>query len=211
MKTGVKRFKPGSFTVTIMVALFFITPAVSLAGELEPDAAPGSTMHTLEEVYANTAKIKALQETLYAFIGQTTRFLDMNNGTVKDMRTGLVWLKDASCFGPQAWDVVTASVAELSAGECGLSDGSTAGQWRLPTIEELQGIGTDPPTTWDVGSPFVTWTMPDLPFVNVQTGTYWSGTVYNTTYAWYLVMDSGFRALELKDYSFYIWPVRADN
>jgi len=29
----------------------------------------------------------------------------------------------------------------LASGQAGLTDGSTAGQWRLPSKEELEGIG----------------------------------------------------------------------
>ena len=50
---------------------------------------------------------------------------------------GLVWLKNANCFGKQNWDQAMNSVKSLKSGACGLSDGSTAGQWRIPTKDEL--------------------------------------------------------------------------
>lgn len=31
------------------------------------------------------------------------RFIDNSNGTITDMLTGLIWLKDASCFGLKDW------------------------------------------------------------------------------------------------------------
>ena len=46
--------------------------------------------------------------------------------------------------------------SSLESGTAGLTDGSVAGQWRLPSKEEMEGIGTDPPATWGPGSPSVT-------------------------------------------------------
>ncbi len=51
---------------------------------------------------------------------------------------------------------------------------------------KIEGIGTDPPATWDSGFPPVTWTTPELPFVGVLFTTYWSSTEYaaNPLGAW---------------------------
>ena len=76
-------------------------------------------------------------------------FIDNGNGTVTDARTGLVWLKNANPCGTKNWYDAVAYCSSLASGQAGLTDGSTAGQWRLPSKEELEGIGTDPPATWD--------------------------------------------------------------
>jgi hypothetical protein len=69
-----------------------------------------------------------------------SRFTDNGNGTVTDKMTGLIWLKNANCFGSQTWtDAVTSSIG-VSDGSCGLTDGSTPGQWRLPNINELKSL-----------------------------------------------------------------------
>lgn len=68
------------------------------------------------------------------------RFTDNGNGAVTDNLTGLVWLKNANCFGPQSWAAALGSANTLASGACGLSDGSTAGQWRLPNIVELESL-----------------------------------------------------------------------
>jgi hypothetical protein len=68
--------------------------------------------------------------------------------TVTACRTDLIWLKDANCFGEQLWSTAISLANELNDGECGLSDGSVEGDWRLPTKEDLQGLGTDPPVTF---------------------------------------------------------------
>jgi type 1 fimbria pilin len=61
-----------------------------------------------------------------------------NNGTVTV--NGLVWLKDAGCLGKMRLRDASSRVASLATGQCGLSDKSTAGQWRLPTNDELKTI-----------------------------------------------------------------------
>jgi hypothetical protein len=68
--------------------------------------------------------------------------------TVTACRTDLIWLKDANYFGEQLWSTAISLANELNDGECGLSDGSVEGDWRLPTKEDLQGLGTDQPVTF---------------------------------------------------------------
>ena len=62
------------------------------------------------------------------------------NGTVKDQLTGLVWLANANCFGPQKWDDALYSANTLISGKCGLSDGSKPGEWGLPNLNELHSL-----------------------------------------------------------------------
>jgi hypothetical protein len=107
-------------------------------------------------------------------------------------------------------------VAELNSGECGLSDGSAEGDWRLPTIEELQGIGTDPPTTWGHGYPSVTWKSPSAVFIDLLATHYWSSTKYSTFTVWYIDLQSFnlghslYTAITEHQQRF-AWPVRDDN
>jgi hypothetical protein len=68
------------------------------------------------------------------------RFTDNGNGTVTDNTTGLVWLKNASCFGDMNWYDAMSTAASLASGTCGLSDGSKAGDWRLPTYSEWESF-----------------------------------------------------------------------
>ena len=64
------------------------------------------------------------------------RYVDCGNGTVTDTVTGLVWLKDASCLGSAPWAAANNLAAALAEGDCGLTDGSVRGDWRLPTMLE---------------------------------------------------------------------------
>ena len=139
-------------------------------------------------------------------------FVDNNNGTVTDARTGLVWLKNANPY-PEGknWADAIAYCNNLASGTAGLTDGSSAGQWRLPSFEEFEGIGTDPPATWYNSTPSVPWTMPGAPFINVQPTHYWSGTsnVSNAVNAWVVTLGTGNVYSDVKSYHYlYVWPVR---
>jgi hypothetical protein len=84
------------------------------------------------------------------FVG--TRWCDQGNGTILDMSSGLVWVKDASCLGSINWDsAVVQTTNTIANGVCGLTDGSSVGDWRLPLTQELRGLsqGTDPVTCTD--------------------------------------------------------------
>jgi Protein of unknown function (DUF1566)/Carboxypeptidase regulatory-like domain len=67
------------------------------------------------------------------------RFVDNGDGTISDTMTGLHWLKLANCI-QGTWAEALATVNSLATGQCGLSDGSSAGQWRMPNRNELQSL-----------------------------------------------------------------------
>src|SRR5581483_7013394 len=67
------------------------------------------------------------------------RMLDHGDGTVTDTMTGLVWLKQADCISG-TWAAALAAVNALSSGQCGLRDGSKAGDWRMPNRKEMQSL-----------------------------------------------------------------------
>lgn len=104
----------------------------------------------------------------------SVRFTDNADGTVTDHLTGLIWLKNAQCFSASNWANALASANQLASGSCGLSDGSTAGQWRMPNINELESLV-------DVSSanPAVS---PSAPFSNIGvSNAYWSSTTYTAS------------------------------
>jgi len=67
------------------------------------------------------------------------RFIDNGNGTVTDAMTGLIWLKQGNCIQDD-WATAVGAVTKLANGQCGLTDGSTAGAWRMPNRNEMQSI-----------------------------------------------------------------------
>lgn len=101
----------------------------------------------------------------------STRWMDNRDGTLSDRLTGLTWLKNANCFGGQTWSEALSSANQLAQGSCGLTDASTAGQWRMPNANELESLVD------------VSQNNPALPsgadFANVNlAAAYWSSTTY---------------------------------
>jgi hypothetical protein len=68
------------------------------------------------------------------------RYCDLGDGTVRDNFTGLVWLRNARCFGLRRWQGALNITAALGDGQCGLTDGSGPGDWRLPSQMELEAL-----------------------------------------------------------------------
>jgi uncharacterized protein DUF1566/collagen triple helix repeat protein len=65
------------------------------------------------------------------------RYVNCGNGTVTDTVTGLTWLRTANCFSAdKAYAAANQLAGALADGQCGLTDGSSAGDWRLPTKAE---------------------------------------------------------------------------
>lgn len=145
-----------------------------------------------------------------------SRFLDNGDGTVKDNLTGLIWLKNANCSATLGgvtsagagltWANALTWSNNLATGTCGLSDGSVAGQWRLPNRSELKSLvdlSHSPAPALPTGHPFLT----------VQSLLYWTGSSYagsTATNAWYVNMSDGNAGNSNKTSVFsYIWPVRA--
>lgn len=130
------------------------------------------------------------------------RFTDKDDGTVLDNLTGLIWLKNASCAtDAMNWSSALTYVATLAEGSCSLSDGSSAGNWRLPNRRELFSL---------VDSTGYNPALPSgHPFTSVQ-GYYWSGTTYigDTSRAWYLYLYFGEVGNASKTLSYRVWPVR---
>ena len=107
---------------------------------LEPPGPPAPTMVTLKQIHDRQ---HAGSDTCFDNAG-TNRFVDCattafgtSNGTVKDTVTGLIWLKNANCFGLISWADANIKAGALASGQCGLADGSKPGDWRLPTLDEL--------------------------------------------------------------------------
>ena len=130
------------------------------------------------------------------------RFTDNLNGTVTDNLTGLVWFKNANCFGSQTWANALSSANTLNSGECGLSDGSVEGDWRLPNVQEMQSL-------IDYGRYYPA--LPSgHPFTGVQSDYYWTSTtlVDDASYAQIVYLRYGGVLTEVKTYTYYVWPVR---
>ena len=129
-------------------------------------------------------------------------FVDNGDGTVTDTRTGLIWLQHASCNGQAIRADQNTWANTLASGSCGLTDGSKAGQWRLPTVMELQDL-----IDYSQSSPAL---PAGHPFTNVQNEYYWTSTDYAPApvNAWHVDLDIGKMNASSKSGLFYGWAVR---
>ena len=140
------------------------------------------------------------------------RFTDNGNGTVTDNLTGLIWLKNANFMGAtRTWDQALTDCATLNSGEGALTDSSVEGDWRLPSVQELQSLihyGVSNPALPNTAGT-VKWTAGD-PFTGVQTTFYWSSTTYaiTTTGACIVHLGYGDMTWHPKSGARYVWPVR---
>ena len=161
-------------------------------------------------------------------------FVACGNGTVTDNRTGLVWLANANCFGQLSWDeamTVVAGLGDLSAQacgdmepdecDCGLSDHSSPGEWRLPSMAEWRAmisIGWDgddceAAIANDMGNgcwseECAQTTM--CSFYSVQPSVYWASSSYvsDPLYAWLGDLAIGQVYMLDRQSGAYVWPVR---
>ena len=142
------------------------------------------------------------------------RFTDMRDGTIRDNHTGLIWLKNANCFGSKYWYNSMSAAASLANGQCGLTDGSAPGDWRLPTKGEWEAfISTvyyNPALVNTVGD--AQWSEGDA-FTEVQR-LYWSSTEESSNHAWNVDMLTGSISYYYKEEEtghMSVWPVRSGN
>ena len=145
-------------------------------------------------------------------VNNVDRFVDCGNGTVTDSDSGFLWLKDAGCLGEgRDWGSATDWAESLADGDCGLTDNSSPGAWRLPTKEEWEAVlnpGCNPSISDSAGTGC---RAEGDPFSLVQPDFYWSSsreTIGNSTWA----VDLTHGATVLSDprvgFEFRVWPVR---
>lgn len=167
-------------------------------------------------------------------IPPASRFTDNGDGTVTDNMTGLIWLQNAHCAGPNNetypgmnWFDALANVARLNAtGRMRGTDGALRGcgdtsnggshqtDWRLPNVRELLSL-----VDYSRYAPCL---PDDHPFDNVWPRWYWSSTTHSQalfwTEAWFVSMHGGrvqhigknavWGADEIDEFKLYVWPVR---
>ena len=180
---------------------------------------PDGSVPLTNALLALEARMDALEPPDPPCFNLTERFVDCANGTVTDTVTGLIYLKNANCFELQSWPTANESAAGLADSACGLTDGSRAGDWRLQTKDEWEGIlksscatapkivGNQSPTPGcytDATDAESEWAS------GVVSSNYWSSTTdaANTTFAWIVFLNSGSVNGNFKTLISYVWPVR---
>ena len=137
------------------------------------------------------------------------RFTDNHNGTITDRLTGLIWLKNADCFGMTDWEGAVQAVKTLKAGDCGpkpeyvLADGSSAGDWRLPAMRELCTL-----IDFSRRNPAI---AEGHLFRDLPPGFHWSATALDSYpgVVWIVYFESGTTCYdEIVSRAGHVWPVR---
>ncbi len=133
----------------------------------------------------------------------TPRFTDNGNGTVTDKLTGLIWMKDAGALGAKNWAGALSAANVLKSGDFDLTDGSQAGDWRLPNGRELFSLVDD--GRYNPSLPAVN------PFTNVQPSYYWSSSTnakYTDRASYVYFFDGSMNIKDKSSYNYYVWCVR---
>jgi Protein of unknown function (DUF1566)/Divergent InlB B-repeat domain len=145
--------------------------------------------------------------------GATTpapRFHDNKDGTVKDTLTGLTWLKDARCFGQQGWSAALTTASSLKNGNCGLTDDSAAGDWRLPNIRELRSLLNAQYVNPALSNTYGTAHMTNGNPFSISSSSYWSATTsaLDRDLSWYVDFNDGLTWTFPKTTPYSVWPVK---
>ena len=211
----------------LAVTLLFTATVLLLTGlsEAGKPEKPDPVMDMLQDIYDIVLDTNSKVEgVLIQKTGQTTsyatgddgdlqkglewpdpRFTDIGDGTVTDNLTGLIWLKNADCFNARTWNEALSDSNSLADEQCGLTDGSSEGDWRLANARELSSLIDF--GQFDIALPA------GHPFINVRSDSYWSSTTLTDTIqqAWRMCIHCGHLSLDNKTDHHYVWPVRSGN
>jgi len=148
-------------------------------------AAGGATLHTGQTTSYDTGTLDDKEQD-----GAAKSYTDNSDGTVTDNHTGLVWQKDHKDNGATlTWEAALTYCNTLANGVDGLTDGSSTGDWRVPSFVELATLAD--------------YSYPSSSYLNsifTQTGWdstcygYWSSTTLPsvTSLAYVLTSDYGY-------------------
>ncbi len=148
------------------------------------------------------------------------RYVDCGNGTVTDTVTGLIWLKKANCYATlfASYAYANERAVGLKDGTCGLTDNSSAGDWRLPTAEEwfattarARAKGCQNPALTNSAGTGCFAAGPQ-PFTGVPSGVvvYWTSSALENfpDHALYMQLGTGLTFYDPKADYHHIWAVR---
>ena len=197
----------GLKSIAMMLSAFImLLPALSFAGSVDLPKTGQTTCYDADENVIDCTETGQDGDIQAGVEWPEPRFEDNGDGTVTDHLTGLIWLKNANCGGTMTWNQALTYCNDLASGLCGLTDGSVAGNWRLPNIVELESlVNTEKsgPAAW----------LNSQGFSNDQASDYWSATAHAgfTNFVWGVDMDDGHVFDYNKSSNYYVWPVRAEH
>lgn len=196
MMTSIKITYNYCVLLLFFILMFFLWPLLSVQADSEPGPVRRSGQNTS---YA-TGDDGHLQKGL---AWPNPRFTDLGDGTIKDYLTGLIWIKNANCWGSLSWSNALSRITGMNNGSqsCSGYVTGTHTDWRLPNIHELQSLV-------DAGR-FNPALPTDHPFSGVQSY-YWSATPYagNSGDAWYMSLADSHVFCHRKTNGYAVWPVR---
>ena len=203
----------------------------------EADVANGKTFHSVNSRTLKTGSVSAGSDYGIPKTGQTTsypngdatdrddgyyekgkptsgvHYQDNGDGTITDNATGLMWLQDPSLAGggsyPNTWATALNTPATMTWANaiinCEALTYATYSDWRLPNIKELQSI-----VNYGRLSPTIGESTLESPWVNTQSGDYWSSTTYagDASYAWGADFYNGYVVGDGKTFEYYVRCVR---
>ena len=199
-------------------------PALSARAELVTQGV-GILDTKLNVIWTKDANLLATLEgsTPASYSALVTAIIAANNGTIEDVKNfydgdSKKYVLSASDFGTGGtadyWGAI-AFVHYLNKIHYGGSSG-----WALPSITEDAALGYNQ-TGNAFGELYYTElgaaagsTIPNGPFINIQTGTglagYWFAESYdlNANFAWFFSTTWGYQFFTHKIYQNYVWPVR---
>ena len=141
------------------------------------------------------------------------RYQDNGDGTFTDTLTGIIWLGIRDCFVDRDWlgSLEYANTLSANSDLCpALSDGSEAGDWRLPNVKELYSLVdiTADTALWGNRMPFSgSWNIAPV-------GDYWSSSSFRPvpeTTGWAVESIFGRPTVTLKEELNTVWPIRVSD
>jgi hypothetical protein len=141
------------------------------------------------------------------------RFTDHEDGTVTDNLTGLMWLKDADCFGMLNWPTALQTVNQFNLDPTSFGCHeltATYGDWRLPNRKEYPSLIDH--SVYPYG--FVGRLPLDHPFENLSGYNYWTSTTVeattgaNKSSAYSFNLGQAIVSSNKWTYYHSVWPVR---
>jgi hypothetical protein len=221
-----------------VVAMSFLVAYRVTAGSLNPTNAPGSTMHTLEEIYQKLAAVHADMTTsvfrstvIVSTIpktGATNSFFPGDDGFYQGGFAGPIPRfitgtdNNSNCVTDRLtglmWlknPIVTPRNWTNAINYCEALDGTEGrggfSDWRLPNFRELLSL---------IDARYINPALPntfgaaqltdDDPFVGIQSDAYWSSTTFagGVDNARIVNIGSGLMNCDYKTLGRYVWPVR---
>ena len=189
--------------VLMMTLLIMVLPVLSSGGEVNLPKTGQKTCYDESGNVIDCANTGQDGDIQAGVEWPSPRFEDNGNGTITDHLTGLIWLKNANCGGTMNWHDALTYSNNLASDSCGLTDGSVAGDWRLPNIIELESL-----VNAEKSNPAV-W-LNTQEFTNVQSSYYWSASTCASFASSTLGVNMSYGSVYGydKSYNYYVWPVR---